>query len=53
MKELTINYLIELLKKDGVNSKRQVIDILENMTIDQMIELRRDLNERIRKEKEK
>lgn len=53
MKELTINYLIELLKKDGVNSKRQVVDILENMTLEQMIELRRDLNEKIRKEKEK
>lgn len=53
MKELTINYLIELLKKDGVNSKKQVINILENMTLEQMIELRRDLNELIRKEKEK
>ena len=53
MQELTINYLIELLKKDGVNSKRQVVNILENMTLEQMIELRRDLNELIRKEKEK
>lgn len=53
MKELTINYLIELLKKDGINSKRQVVNILENMTLEQMIELRRDLNELIRKEKEK
>ena len=53
MKELTINYLIELLKKDGINSKRQVVNILENITLEQMIELRRDLNEKIRKEKEK
>ena len=53
MTELTINYLVELLKKDGINSKRQVVDILENMTLEQMIELRRDLNEKIRKEKEK
>lgn len=53
MKELTINYLIELLKKDGINSKKQVIELLENMTVEQMIELRRDLNEKIRKEKEK
>lgn len=53
MKKLTINYLIELLKKDGINSKQKVVDILENMTLEQMIELRRDLNERIRKEKEK
>ena len=53
MQELTINYLIELLKKDGINSKQKVVDILENMTLEQMIELRRDLNEKIRKEKEK
>ena len=53
MKELTINYLIELLKKDGINSKRQVVDLLQGMTLEQMIELRRDLNELIRKEKEK
>ena len=49
----TINYLIELLKKDGINSKRQVVDLLQGMTLEQMIELRRDLNELIRKEKEK
>ena len=53
MKELTINYLIELLKKDGINSKQKVIDLLQGMTLEQMIELRRDLNEKIRKEKEK
>ena len=53
MKELTINYLIELLKKDGINSKKQVVDLLQGMTLEQMIELRRDLNELIRKEKEK
>ena len=53
MKELTINYLIELLKKYGINSKRQVVDLLQGMTLEQMIELRRDLNELIRKEKEK
>ena len=53
MKELTINYLIELLKKDGINSKQNVIDLLQDMTLEQMIELRRDLNELIRKEKEK
>ena len=53
MEKLTINYLIELLKKDGINSKQKVVDILENMTLEQMIELRRDLNELIRKEKEK
>lgn len=51
--KLTIKYIIDLLKKDGINSKRQVIELLENMTVEQMIILRRDLNEKIRKEKEK
>ena len=53
MTELTINYLIELLKKDSINSKQKVIDLLQGMTLEQMIQLRRDLNEKIRKEKEK
>lgn len=50
---MTIKEIIDLLKKDGVNSKKQVIEFLENMTVEQMIILRRDLSERIRKEKEK
>lgn len=49
---MTIKEIIDLLKKDGVNSKQQVIELLENMTLEQMIILRRDLNERIRKKKE-
>lgn len=46
---MTIKEIIDLLKKDGVNSKKQVIEFLENMTVEQMIILRRDLNERLRK----
>ena len=46
---MTIKEIIDLLKKDDINSKKQVIELLENMTVEQMIILRRDLNERIRK----
>lgn len=46
---MTIKEIIDLLKKDGINSKQQVIDLLENMTVEQIIILRRDLNERLRK----
>lgn len=46
---MTIKEIIDLLKKDGVKSKKQVIELLENMTVEQMIILRRDLNERIMK----
>ena len=49
---MTIKEIIDLLKKTGINSKKQVIELLENMTVEQMILLRRDLNEKIRKGKE-
>lgn len=50
---MTIKEIIDLLKKTGINSKQQVIELLENMTVEQMTILRRDLNERIMKKKEK
>ena len=54
--EITINYLIELLKKDGINSKKLVINILENLNIHDCVCLRRSINEKmntlIRKEVE-
>ena len=50
---MTIKYIIDLLKKTSINSKQQVIDLLESMTLEQMIELRRNLNEMIRKGKER
>ena len=56
MEEVTINYLIELLKKDGINSKKLVINILENLNIHDCVCLRRSINEKmntlIRKEVE-
>ena len=44
---MTIKEIIDLLKKDDDSSKKQVIDFLENMTVEEMIKLRRNLNERI------
>ena len=44
---MRINDIINLLKKQGINSKQQVIDKLENLTKDDLLELRRDINERI------
>ena len=56
MEEVTINYLIELLKKDGINAKKLVINILENLSIHDCVCLRRSINEKmntlIRKEVE-
>ena len=46
-KEITINYLIELLKKDDINSKKLVINILENLNIHDCVCLRRSINERM------
>ena len=46
-KEVTINYLIELLKKDDINSKKLVINILENLSIHDCVCLRRSINERM------
>ena len=47
MKEITLNYLIELLKKDDINAKKLVINILENLSIHDCVCLRRSINERI------
>ena len=46
-KEITINYLIELLKKDSINAKKLVINILENLSIHDCVCLRRSINERM------
>ena len=46
-KEITINYLIELLKKDGINAKKLVINILENLSIHDCVCLRRSINEKM------
>jgi hypothetical protein len=39
--------IIKLLQKDGINSKKEVIDILNNLSISALIELRRQINEEI------
>lgn len=44
---MTINKIIKLLKKNGVDSKGQVILALENLTRENLLELRRDINVRI------
>ena len=46
-KEVTINYLIELLKKDDINTKKLVINILENLSIHDCVCLRRSINEKM------
>ena len=46
-KEITINYLIELLKKDDINSKKLVINILEKLNIHDCVCLRRSINEKM------
>ena len=39
---MIIQQIIDLLKMQGVNSKRQVIEMLRNATIDDLYELKRD-----------
>ena len=44
---MTINEIITTLKKSGCNSKQQVIVSLENMSRDDLLELQRDVKERL------
>ena len=48
---MTLNTIIADLKKSGCNSKLKVIKKLEKPTLEELLELRRDINERICKEK--
>ena len=48
---MTLNTIIADLKKSGVNSKQKVIKKLEKPTLEELLELRRDINEKINKEK--
>lgn len=50
---MTINEIINLLKKDGVNSKLLVTQKLERLNYEDLLELRQDINERINKLNEK
>lgn len=44
---MTIKAIINLLKKERVNSKGQVINMLENINKEELLELRQDINERL------
>ena len=49
---MTLNTIIADLKKSGVNSKQKVISKLENLDLKELQELKRDVQEKINKEKE-
>ncbi len=44
---MKLDNIINLLKISGINSKKQVIDLLENASVNELIELKRDIKERI------
>ena len=46
---MTLNTIINDLKKSGCNSKLKVIKKLEKPTLEELLELRRDVNEKINK----
>ena len=48
-----INDLIDLLKKDGINSKQKAINLLSNISDETLIELRREIAEEINKRRMK
>ena len=48
---MTLQTIITDLKKSGCNSKLKVIKMLEKPTLEELLELRRDINEKICKEK--
>ena len=49
---MTIQTIITDLKKSGCNSKLTVISKLENLDLKELQELKRDVQEKINKEKE-
>ena len=46
---MSLEDIINLLKISGKNTKRQVVDMLENATIEQLQELRKSITEKINK----
>lgn len=44
---MTIQSIIKLLKRSGINSKQLVINQLNNLSKNELLELRRDINKRI------
>lgn len=50
-KNMTINQIIKLLKIEGCGSKKEVLKLLENASINDLINLRSSISEEIRKKK--
>lgn len=50
---MTIKWIIALLKRDGSNTKKKVIDMLENASISELQELRWSITYEINKKKGK
>lgn len=48
---MTIDQIINLLKQSGVNSKKQVIEMLENANENELIELSKDCERRVVRKK--
>lgn len=46
-KIMTIQTIVDLLKKEGINSKQLVIDKLDNLTYEELKSLERDIQARI------
>ena len=46
---MTLQWIIEVLKLNGVNSKGMVIKALEKANLNELMELRRSINEEINK----
>ena len=46
---MTLQWIIEVLKLNGVNSKGQVIKALQEANLNELMELRRSINEEINK----
>ena len=44
---MTIQKIIDLLKKDGINSKQLVIEKLDNLSYEELKSLERDIQARI------
>lgn len=50
-KSMTIKQIIKLLKTDGQGTKKKVLEMLENASINELINLRSSISEEIRKKK--
>ena len=46
---MTIQWIIDTLKLNGVNSKGTVLKVLQNANLSDLMELRRSINEEINK----